>query len=246
MSDSALQNGTHASISASPSDPADHTASSSSSQPLSTSSDPSIDAPASTSAYPVATAAAVSLSSSNASQAAAPASVSTTTASSTPASSASSPTASAVSTAPPPSSVSGRVLGVPDGLKVVVHFRAAGDAPILKKAKFMLNANYRFIVLIDFLRKHLHYKPTDALVRDHTAAHAIRSQQPHSSPLSSALHLLSSLCLVRYALCCVVRQFLFCSASFSPSPDALIFDLHACFQLNNELVINYATQDAWG
>ena len=45
---------------------------------------------------------------------------------------------------------------------------------------------------------------------------------------------------------CALGQFLFCNASFSPSPDALIYDLFRCFQLNNELVINYATQDAWG
>ena len=92
---------------------------------------------------------------------------------------------------------------MPDGLKVVVHFRAVGDAPILKKARFMLSAQHRFVVLIDFLRKHLHYKKEEQL-------------------------------------------FLFCNAAFSPSPDHLIYDLHAAFQLNNELVINYATQDAWG
>ena len=115
----------------------------------------------------------------------------------------SSSSTSSSSPALPSPSLPSLLLGVSPSLKVIVHFRAAGDAPILKKSKFMLSASYRFIVLIDFLRKHLHYKPSDAL-------------------------------------------FLFCSASFSPSPDALIFDLFTCFQLNNELVINYATQDAWG
>ena len=164
------------------------------------------------------------------------------------------------------SAVSSRVLGVPDGLKVVVHCRAVGDAPILKKSKFMLNASYRFIVLIDFLRKQLHYKATDTLVSSSSSSSS--STPAHSCDDSDActVHLpphcltpdvaLSCFCClvcarcggtVRVWLCTLrVRQFVFCSASFSPSPDALIFDLWSCFQLNNELVIHYATQDAWG
>jgi ubiquitin-like protein ATG12 len=91
---------------------------------------------------------------------------------------------------------------IPLGLKVIIHFRATGEAPILKKSKFQLSAHYKFHVVIEFLRKHLHSKPSDSL-------------------------------------------FLFCNASFSPSPDAVIYDLFQCFQLNNELIINYAMQDAW-
>ena len=155
---------------------------------------------------------------------------------------------SASSTTPPTTSTStsltSRLLGVPDSLKVIVHFRAVGDAPQLKKSKFMLSASYRFIVLIDFLRKHLHYKPTDTLVTSHTHTHCTTTQRHpmliHPHP---AWHLIECT-LVCCVTCCF--QFLFCNASFSPSPDALIYDLFQCFQLNNELVINYATQDAWG
>ena len=127
------------------------------------------------------------------------------------------------------------MLGIPDSLKVIVHFRAVGDAPQLKKSKFMLSASYRFIVLIDFLRKHLHYKATDTLVTTHI------SHAPH-------MHRMADCRLADRLLgwCMWCEQFLFCNASFSPSPDALIYDLFQCFQLNNELVINYATQDAWG
>ncbi len=92
---------------------------------------------------------------------------------------------------------------LPAGLKLIVHFRAIGDAPILKKTKFQLSAVHKFSVIIEFLRKHLHSKPTDSL-------------------------------------------FLYCNSSFSPSPDAFIYDLYECFQLNKELVVNYAIQDAWG
>ena len=40
--------------------------------------------------------------------------------------------------------------------------------------------------------------------------------------------------------------FMFVSAAFAPNPDASMFDLHACYAVNNELVVNYAIQDAWG
>ena len=101
---------------------------------------------------------------------------------STSASASSTPGATIAST-----SLTSRLLGVPDTLKVIVHFRAVGDAPQLKKSKFMLSASYRFIVLIDFLRKHLHYKPTDTLVstrrRTQPAAHCpLRSLAALSTP----------------------------------------------------------------
>ena len=92
-----------------------------------------------------------------------PDAASATSTASTSSSSSSTPGATIAST-----SLTSRLLGVPDTLKVIVHFRAVGDAPQLKKSKFMLSASYRFIVLIDFLRKHLHYKPTDTLVRART------------------------------------------------------------------------------
>ena len=53
--------------------------------------------------------------------------------------------------------------GVPAGLKVLVNFRAAGSAPIMKKTKFTLSASHRFGMIIEWLRKTLHLKPQDAL-----------------------------------------------------------------------------------
>ena len=193
MSDSTQQqNGTHASSSTST--PPLHSAdipSTDVSSHLPTSSFPetSADTSAPTISDPV-TPAAVS-SPSNATQVALPKPAPTATSSTAVTSSSAAPAATSGSATPPTSSASGRVLGVPDGLKVVVHFRAAGDAPILKKSKFMLNANYRFIVLIDFLRKHLHYKPTDALV-GHSGTHAslpcqrTQSCRGYRAPLTSS------------------------------------------------------------
>eukprot|EP00897_Mesotaenium_endlicherianum_P007769 jgi/Mesen1/701/ME000109S_10920 len=40
--------------------------------------------------------------------------------------------------------------------KVVVLFRATGDAPILRQAKFKIGAAERFSKVIEFLRKQLH------------------------------------------------------------------------------------------
>ncbi|KAG6545040.1 hypothetical protein Mapa_013734 [Marchantia paleacea] len=40
--------------------------------------------------------------------------------------------------------------------KVVVLFRATGDAPILKQNKFKIGGSEKFVKVIDFLRKQLH------------------------------------------------------------------------------------------
>jgi ubiquitin-like protein ATG12 len=53
--------------------------------------------------------------------------------------------------------------GVPAGLKVLVHFRATGAAPIMKKTKFTMSASHRFSSVTEWLRKALHLKPADAL-----------------------------------------------------------------------------------
>ncbi|CAM6126090.1 unnamed protein product [Calypogeia fissa] len=42
------------------------------------------------------------------------------------------------------------------GSKVVVLFRATGDAPIRKQSKFKIGSWERFAKVIDFLRKQLH------------------------------------------------------------------------------------------
>jgi len=40
--------------------------------------------------------------------------------------------------------------------------------------------------------------------------------------------------------------FVFCNQAFAPNPDSSMHDLFQCYQVQNELVINYAVQEAWG
>ena len=47
---------------------------------------------------------------------------------------------------------------------VVVHFRSAGNAPILRQPKFKVSAQHQFSNLLTSLRKQLQLKDTDALV----------------------------------------------------------------------------------
>lgn len=44
----------------------------------------------------------------------------------------------------------------PGPRKVVVLFRATGDAPIMKQSKFKIGGTEKFAKVIDFLRKQLH------------------------------------------------------------------------------------------
>ncbi|KAJ3049549.1 hypothetical protein HK097_009466 [Rhizophlyctis rosea] len=47
--------------------------------------------------------------------------------------------------------------------KVVVQFRATGNAPILKQKFYKISAPQQFRTVINFLRKELNYKPQDPL-----------------------------------------------------------------------------------
>jgi ubiquitin-like protein ATG12 len=69
------------------------------------------------------------------------------------------PSTASVPASAPPSSIR----GIPAGLKVLVNFRATGSAPIMKKTKFTLSASHRFGMIIEWLRKTLHFKPQDGL-----------------------------------------------------------------------------------
>lgn len=40
--------------------------------------------------------------------------------------------------------------------------------------------------------------------------------------------------------------FVYCSAAFCPTPDAVVGDLFDCFAVNNELPVHYCRADAWG
>ncbi|KAI9261387.1 APG12-domain-containing protein [Phascolomyces articulosus] len=50
-----------------------------------------------------------------------------------------------------------------DTSKVVVRFRAIGNAPILKQNFYKITASYKFQSLIHFLRKELRYQGSDPL-----------------------------------------------------------------------------------
>ncbi|CAD6885553.1 unnamed protein product [Tilletia controversa] len=52
---------------------------------------------------------------------------------------------------------------VKDASKVVVRFKAIGNAPIMKTNHFRITAFNRFSVVIQFLRKELGWKQADAL-----------------------------------------------------------------------------------
>jgi ubiquitin-like protein ATG12 len=74
------------------------------------------------------------------------------------------PTGAVAPAAPHPLTATASSLrGVPAGLKVLVHFRATGAAPIMKKTKFTMSASHRFSSVTEWLRKALHLKPADAL-----------------------------------------------------------------------------------
>lgn len=100
--------------------------------------------------------------------------------------------------------------------KIKVHLVAVGRAPILKKSKFLMNADDRFAVAIAFLRKVLKLSSSSATTSNNTTG--IKA---------------SSL-------------FLYVNAAFVPSPDERIGDLFDCFGSRGELVIHYSLQEAWG
>ncbi|KAL3768760.1 hypothetical protein ACHAWU_006861 [Discostella pseudostelligera] len=101
--------------------------------------------------------------------------------------------------------------------KIKVHLVAVGSAPILKKSKFLMNADDRFAVAIAFLRKVL----------------KLSSSSTTSSVSNTTGMKASSL-------------FLYVNAAFVPSPDERIGDLFDCFGSRGELVIHYSLQEAWG
>lgn len=53
-----------------------------------------------------------------------------------------------------------------DASKVVVRFKAIGNAPIMKNNHFRITAFNRFQAVIQFLRKELGWQPGDALVSE--------------------------------------------------------------------------------
>ncbi|KAJ1967732.1 Ubiquitin-like protein, partial [Dimargaris xerosporica] len=51
----------------------------------------------------------------------------------------------------------------PPPAKVIIRFKAVGNAPILKRNFFKINSALKFQAIITFLRKELSYKPSDPL-----------------------------------------------------------------------------------
>ena len=102
--------------------------------------------------------------------------------------------------------------------KIKVHLVAVGSAPILKKSKFLMNANDRFIVANQFLQKIL------KLTNGNTTTTKSNSGANASSP----------------------SLFLYVNAAFVPSPEERMGDLFDCFGTRGELVIHYSLQEAWG
>ncbi|KAF9542328.1 hypothetical protein EC957_002134 [Mortierella hygrophila] len=50
-----------------------------------------------------------------------------------------------------------------DTSKVIVRFRAIGNAPIMKQNVFKITASNKFMAVIQFLRKELNYQHSDPL-----------------------------------------------------------------------------------
>jgi ubiquitin-like protein ATG12 len=72
-----------------------------------------------------------------------------------------------------------------DSSKVVVRFKAIGNAPIMKNNYFRITAFNRFQAVIQFLRKELGWKQSDALVSE--TQHALRTIPPLAEVLMIAL-----------------------------------------------------------
>lgn len=107
--------------------------------------------------------------------------------------------------------------------KVKVHLVAVGNAPILKKSKFLMNADDRFAVAIAFLRRLLKLSPSSSANGKDAAASSVQTTAVSASSL-----------------------FLYVNSAFVPSPDERLGDLFDCFGVRGELVVHYSLQEAWG
>nr|WEX49794.1 ubiquitin-like ATG12 [Rhizoctonia solani] len=99
--------------------------------------------------------------------------------------------------------------GKRDVSKVVVRFKAVGNAPIMKQNFYKITASNRFQAVIQFLRKELGWQPTDPLVGAHFLC-------------------FSTLWLFTYI-----------NLAFSPAPDDTVANLFKCFATDGHLIVNY-------
>ena len=128
-----------------------------------------------------------------------------------------------------------------DQNKVVVLFKATGDAPILKQQKFkargeqacvtlgealspllvaQINGSERFSKVVDFLRKQLQRE--------------------------SVVCLLSSVAASRLSHSRATRQFVYLRSAFVPCLDDTVASLFSAFGEDGKLVVHYANTPAWG
>jgi len=94
-----------------------------------------------------------------------------------------------------------------DSTKVVVRFKAIGNAPIMKNNYFRITAFNRFQAVIQFLRKELGWKQSDALVSRRIRCHIASSDEEADCIFS------------------IFPQFLYINSSFSPAPDDSVGNL---------------------
>ncbi|KAF7303730.1 Ubiquitin-like protein ATG12 [Mycena indigotica] len=109
-----------------------------------------------------------------------------------------------------------------DPSKVVVRFKAVGNAPIMKQNFYKITASNRFQAVIQFLRKELGWKAGDPLV-------------PHTPPRFASPQLVLN-----------KPQFTYINLAFSPAPDDTVSNLFKSFCTDGHLIVNYSTTAAWG
>lgn len=129
------------------------------------------------------------------------------------------PTTEQISAVPSPSTKSTKTSVDNNNDKVKVHFVPVGSAPILKRTKYLINGDERFISIHVFLRKLLRLNSTS------------------NSAINSATGSINNV---------ANNLFLYCHSAFVPSPEHLISELRDSFAIRDELVIHYSIQEAWG
>ena len=107
-----------------------------------------------------------------------------------------------------------------------LHFKAVGNAPILRKMKFHINGDEPFRSVHRFLR-------------EQRVAPRLRSSRPFDrrAERRSAR---------RLKLRSEERLFLYCDSAFTPSPVEPLDHLFKCFGTGSELIVNYSTTGAYG
>ncbi|KAK0472817.1 APG12-domain-containing protein [Armillaria novae-zelandiae] len=109
-----------------------------------------------------------------------------------------------------------------DGEKVIVRFKAVGNAPIMKQNFFKITSSNRFQAVIQFLRKELSWKAGEPL---HTYINLAFSPAPDDT--------VSNLFKVRLAPPPVVKL------------QPLTRNVQS-FATDGHLIVNYSTTAAWG